>query len=137
MQVSVTIICTKGANYLLAEPQKLEQLNPKELMLYATAQCAGKTLSRILEKEKVEPKKVELCMSGKLDTAELLGQSRFGCFNIRFNIECNSIDEQQKVSHAVNLTLEKYCGNLAMLRAIAPLSHEVEIVSTQKEVYQL
>ena len=137
MKISVTTICKKGAEYHLAEPQKLEKLNPKELLLYAAIQCAGKTLSRILEKEKISPKNIELCLSGDIDTPEVQGQSRFTNFNIRFNIECCNINEQSKVSHAVNLTLDKYCGNLTMLRAIAPLSHEVVIVSTQKEVCQM
>jgi len=37
------------------------------------------------------------------------------------------------VGYAVKLTTEKYCGNLQMLRKIAPVSHEIEIVSTEVE----
>ena len=134
MKIIVKIKQTKGANFTLCEPQKLEALNPKELLLYAAAQCAGKTLHAILEKERIKPKSIEIAMSGLLDTDTLEGRSRFKSLNIRYDIECCSISEQTKVGHAVTLTTEKYCGNLAMLRHAAPLSHEVSIVSTEEEV---
>ena len=136
MKVTVKIQQTKGAEFQLCEPHHLEKLNPKELMLYAAAQCAGKTLHSILEKERITPKSIEITMSGILDTELLEGRSRFKAFDIRYDIECCSISEQSKVGHAVSLTTEKYCGNLDMLRHAAPLSHEISIVSTEEEVYQ-
>lgn len=135
MKVTVKIQHTKGAEFQLCEPHHLESLNPKELMLYAAAQCAGKTLCTILDKERITPKSIEITMSGILDTEQLEGRSRFKAFNISYDIECSSIAEQSKVGHAVTLTTDKYCGNLDMLRHAAPLSHEVSIVSTEQTVY--
>ena len=71
-------------------------------------------------------------MSGYIDTDKVEGRSVFTSFNIAYNIECAHIAEQSKVGYAVTLTTEKYCGNLTMFRMIAPVSHEVAIVSTEE-----
>ena len=72
-------------------------------------------------------------MSGELDTEKVEGRSQFVSFNIAYNIECKHIDDQSKVSHAVQLTTDKYCGGLVMCRKIAPVSHSVSIVSIEVE----
>ena len=133
MQQSITINLNDGGHFVLAKQQELNTLNPKELLLYSTALCAGMTLQRLAEKERVKLLKLEIKMSGELDTEKVEGRSKFDLFNISYNIECKHISEKSKVSHAVNLTTEKYCGGLAMLRKIAPVSHSVSIVSIEVE----
>lgn len=76
---------------------------------------------------------IEIKMAGELDTEKVEGRSQFQSFNIAYNIECKHIDEQSKVSHAVQLATDKYCGGLAMLRKIAPVSHSISIVSVEVE----
>ena len=131
MQQSISIHTADDGHFVLGEPYKLEKLNPKELLLYSTALCAGLTLKSIAEKERVKLLNVEIKMEGKLDTEKVEGRSQFLSFNISYNVECKHIDEQTKVSHAIHLTTEKYCGGLAMLRKIAPVSHSVSIVSIE------
>ena len=133
MQQSITINLNDGGHFELAKPQELNKLNPKELLLYSAALCAGMTIQRLTEKERVKLLKLEIKISGELDTEKVEGRSKFDLFNISYNIECKHISEQSKVSHAVNLTTEKYCGGLAMLRKIAPVSHSVSIVSIEVE----
>ena len=133
MHQSITIHATENGKFALAKHCELEKLNPKELLLYSTALCAGFTLQRIVEKERVKLLKLEIKMSGELDTEKVEGKSQFVSFNIAYNIECKHIDEQSKVSHAVQLTTDKYCGGLAMLRKIAPVSHSISIVSVEVE----
>ena len=133
MHQSITIHATENGKFTLAKPHDLEKLNPKELLLYSTALCAGFTLQRIVEKERVKLLKLEIKMSGELDTEKVEGKSQFISFNIAYNIECKHIDEQSKVSHAVQLTTDKYCGGLAMCRKIAPVSHSISIVSVEVE----
>ncbi len=133
MHQSITIHATENGKFALAKPHDLEKLNPKELLLYSTALCAGFTLQRIVEKERVKLLKLEIKMSGELDTEKVEGKSQFVSFNIAYNIECKHIDEQSKVSHAVQLTTDKYCGGLTMLRKIAPVSHSISIVSVEVE----
>jgi putative redox protein len=48
-----------------------------------------------------------------------------------YNVECSSEDDQAKVGRALELTHEKYCGMVQMLRRIAPVSREIAVVSTQ------
>lgn len=133
MHQSITIQAKENGKFALAKPYELDKLNPKELLLYSTALCAGFTLQRIVEKERVKLLKLEIKMSGELDTEKVEGVSKFESFNISYNIECKHIDEQSKVSHAVQLTTDKYCGGLAMCRKIAPVSHSVSIVSVEVE----
>lgn len=115
--------------------KKVEEMNPKELILYATALCASITIKGILDKEHITPKSAEIEMSGTLDTEQVMAKSIYRSFNILYRVECNTISEQSKIGRAINLTTEKYCGTLQMLRRIAPLSHEVSIVSIETEGY--
>lgn len=131
MHQSITITMGEDGKFSLAKSQELHHLNPKELLLYSTALCAGFTLHSIADKERVKLLKLEIKMSGELDTEKVEGRSQFVSFNIAYNIECKHIDDQTKVSHAVQLTTDKYCGGLAMCRKIAPVSHSVSIVSIE------
>ena len=133
MQQSITIHADDKGHLTLANHCKLEKLNPKELLLYSTALCAGMTVQSIAEKERVVLLKLEIKMSGELDTEKVEGISKFESFNIAYNIECKHIDEQSKVSHAVQLATDKYCGGLEMLRKIAPVSHSISRVSIEVE----
>ena len=133
MHQSITIHATENGKFALAKPHDLAKLNPKELLLYSTALCAGLTTLSIAEKERVKLLKLEIKMSGELDTEKVEGKSQFVSFDIAYNIECKHIDEQSKVSHAVQLATDKYCGGLAMCRKIAPVSHSISIVSVEVE----
>lgn len=133
MHQSITINLGENGKFALAKPCELENLNPKELLLYSTALCAGMTTLSIAEKERVKLLKLEIKMSGELDTEKVEGKSKFDSFNIAYNIECKHIDDQSKVSHAVQLATDKYCGGLAMLCKIAPVSHSISIVSVEVE----
>ena len=121
MRVIITIeINDKGE--VCPVTKKIDQMNPKELLLYSAAYCAALTLKGILDKEHIAP---------KLDTETVTAKSIYTAFNILYRIECSNISEHTKIGRAVNLTTEKYCGTLQMLRRIAPLSQEVSIVSTE------
>ena len=133
MHQSITIQAEDLGKFILAKSRELDKLNPKELLLYSTALCAGFTIQTIAEKEYVKLLKLEITMSGELDTEKVEGKSQFVSFDIAYNIECKHIDEQSKVSHAVRLATDKYCGGLAMLRKIAPVSHSISIVSVEVE----
>ena len=133
MHQSITFHAEENGKFALAKPHDLEKLNPKELLLYSTALCAGMTTLSIAKKERVKLQKLEIKMSGELDTEKVEGRSQFVSFDIAYNIECKHIDEQSKVSNAVRLATDKYCGGLAMLRKIAPVSHSISIVSVEVE----
>ena len=130
MRVKVTIEMDGNGAIRLAG-KSIEKLNPKELLLYSAAYCAALTLKGILDKEHILPKSTEIELSGELDTEQVMAKSLYRSFNILYRIECSHLNEQAKIGRAVNLTTEKYCGTLQMIRRIAPLSHEVSIVSTE------
>lgn len=133
MRVQITIQMDGKCKISTAE-KKIEAMNPKELLLYATGNCAALTLKGILDKEHICPKSISIEVSGELDTEEVMASSVYRAFNILYRIECGKIAEQSKVSRAVRLTTEKYCGMLQMLRRIAPVSHEISIVSVESAV---
>ena len=133
MRVKITIEMDKDGKFVPVS-KKVEEMNPKELILYAAAMCASITMKSILDKGNIVPKSAEIEMSGTLDTEEVAAKSVYRSFNILYRIECNTISEQSKIGRAINLTTEKYCGTLQMLRRIAPLSHEVSIVSIESSL---
>ena len=133
MRVKITIEMDKDGKFVPVS-KKVEEMNPKELILYAAAMCASITMKNILGKENIVPKSAEIEISGTLDTEEVAAKSVYRSFNILYRIECNTISEQSKIGRAINLTTEKYCGTLQMLRRIAPLSHEVSIVSIESSL---
>ena len=135
MRVNITIEWCHDTTFKLANGNTCDKLNPKEMLLYATAECAGITIMSILAKERIKPKSLEIEMSGKLDTEGVTAKSQYTSFSIVYNVECAHIDDQAKVSRAVNLANEGYCGTLQMMRKIAPVSHEIAIVSSETQEY--
>ena len=131
MKVKIKIEWCHDTTFRLADNQKCDSLNPKEMMLYAAAECAGITIMSILAKERVKPKSLEIKMSGELDTDTVMAKSVYHSFDIFYNAECRHIEEQSKISHAIRLANDTYCGTLQMMRKIAPISHEISIVSNE------
>ena len=104
--------------------------SPKTLLLYAAAKCVGKTALMIMDKERFRPKRFEIGISGELSDETPQSESTFKSFHVVYNIECDTEDDQAKVGRAVTLAHEKYCGMMQMLRKVAPVSHEIAVVST-------
>ncbi|MBO5820820.1 MAG: OsmC family protein [Alistipes sp.] len=125
----IVINMTPESDFMLNGGDKLEKLNPKEMLLYAAADCAGRTILGLLKEHSQEMLSMEITMEGTLSTPVLQAESRYTSFNIIYNIECHTLKDQIIISRAVNLAHDKYCGLLQMLRKIAPLSHELSIVA--------
>lgn len=119
-------------HFCLADKASADDLNPKALLLCATAKCAGLTIMAILEKRgKVKPKSMEITVEGQLNTPTLRGDSVYESFEVIYNVECHRLEDQEVVSAAVEQAQERSCGMVAMLRKIAPVSHVIEVVSTE------
>lgn len=106
-------------------------MNPKELLLYAAARCAGHTALSIMKRERMTPKSFEISFSGELSTETLEAESVFTCFHVIYNAECCSESDCVKASHALELTHDKYCGLIRMLNRIAPVTREIAVVNTE------
>lgn len=120
---------THEGNFKLSNDATLDVLNPKEMLLYAAADCAGRTILELLKEHRQDLLSMEITLEGTLSTPILQAESRYTSFNIIYNIECRTLKDQIIISRAVNLAHDKYCGMLQMLRKIAPLSHETSIVA--------
>ena len=117
-------------NFTSRRRPRCEEMNPKTLLLYAAAKCVGKTALMIMDKERLRPKRFEIGVSGELSTETSIRKRTFKSFHVVHNIECDTEDDQAKVGRAVTLVHEKYCGMMRMLRKVAPVSHEIAVVST-------
>ena len=124
-------VCLHNGRFRLPNMAKVEDLNPKALVLCATAQCAGYTIMGILQKHKITPKSLEITVQGTLNTEKLQAESRFRSFLISYNVECKSLDEQQQVSQAIYDAQESKCGLIDLIKCAAPVSYDISIVSTE------
>lgn len=126
----ITIQMNDERHFAMSDNRNLNDLNPKELLLYATAYCAGLTIVGLLKEHTSSLRLLELSIEGTLTTPTVVAESKYSHFNIIYRAECPTTKEQIIVSRAINLAHDKYCGMVQMLRRIAPLSHETSIVAT-------
>ena len=131
MVEKVTVCMNDDSQFEICGGISVDRLNPKELLLCAAAKCAGLTVLDIMNKEHVKPKKLEVAVSGNLSTDTLRAESVFTSFDVTYNAEARTSEEHVKISRAINLGHDKYCGMVKMLRTIAPVSHEIIIVTTE------
>ena len=135
MTLKITLNLIHNSHFALQADRKLEELNPKEMLLYASAACLGHTIIGLLKEHIGSLKDMELSIEGTLSTPSLVAESRFSHFHVTYRAECPRQKDQIIVSRAVNLANDKYCGMLQMLRRIAPLTHETSIVTTDETSY--
>lgn len=131
MLEKVTVCMNDDSQFEIKNGTTCDRLNPKELLLCAAAKCAAMTALGIMDKENVTPKKFEVSVEGTLSTDTLKAESVFTDFMVIYNAEARTQDEHTKISRALNLTHDKYCGMVKMLNRIAPVSHEIAIVTTE------
>lgn len=130
MTQKITLQMTPDHHFTMAEGRKLEALNPKEMLLYASLDCLAHTIKSLLKERIASLKNLELTLEGTLSTPTVVAESIYTHFNVIYRAECHDIKEQEVISRAINLANDKYCGMLQMLRKIAPLKHDTSIVAT-------
>jgi putative redox protein len=113
--------------------RNLSDYNPKELMLAAIADCAGRTALSMMEKMRLEPVAFEIDVEGTLDTGEVRAESRFTALVVTYNVTCLRFEDQDRISHALELTHDKHCGLVAMMRRVAPVDRRILIHSIEGE----
>ena len=130
MTQKITLQMTPDHHFSLSDGRNLEALNPKEMLLYASLDCLSRTITVILKERMKTLKNLELSLEGTLSTPSIVAESTYTHFHTTYRAECHTLKEQLDISHAINLAHDKYCGMLAMLRKIAPMTHETSIVTT-------
>ena len=133
MRLKITIELGDNKRFSLNDNRTLESLNPKELMLYAVAECAGLTILDILKEHSESLTMLEIGIEAALTTPTLVAESRFQHFKIHYNARCRTLKEQIVISRAINLAHDKYCGLIQMYRQISPVMHETSIVTTEEQ----
>lgn len=126
----IAIRMTPKNHFALDDGRQLEELNPKEMLLYAAADCAGRTIVSLLKEHIAHLSSLIITLEGTLSTPTLAAESCYTNFHIVYRAECRMLKDQTIISRAINLTHDTYCGLLLMLRKIAPISHETSIVTT-------
>lgn len=125
----ITLQMNGERHFVMTDNRTIESLNPKELLLYATADCAGQTILSLLKEHTSSLVMLEITVEGTLTTPTVVAESKYAHFNVIYRAECFTMKDQIVISRAINLAHDKYCGMVQMLRRIAPLSHDTSIVT--------
>jgi putative redox protein len=97
--------------------------SPKAALLSALASCTGIDVVLILGKMKVDFTSLEIAV----DAEQTEEHPRvFKSFNMAYRVGTDKANEE-KVSKAVHLSYEKYCGISAMLQKHAPINISIHI----------
>lgn len=94
-------------------------LRPKALMLSALAGCSGLDVASMIKKMRLEVSDFDIETEGFLTETE---PAVYNKVIVTYNFYGNNLNKE-KLSRAVDLSVEKYCGVLHMFRSFA----EVEI----------
>lgn len=130
---SIKLEMTSDNRFLPAGGRNLTDYNPKELMLVAMGDCAGRTVLSIMEKMRLEPVAFEVEVEGTIDTDKVQAETRFTAFVVTYNVTCLRFEDHDHVSRAIELAHDKHCGVVAMMRRIAPVDRRTLIHSIEVE----
>lgn len=124
----VTLRLSGDGRLLPAAGAGCGELNPKALMLYAGALCAGHTVLKIMKQGRIAPKRLEITLEGEMTTDTVQAETVFRSFRALYSVECADDRERIKAGRAVKLGQERYCGMMNMLRKIGPVTYETVFV---------
>jgi len=98
-----------------------EGLSPKALMLSSLAGCSGLDVVSILEKMKVKIDDFRIDTYGELTDEH---PKYYHTVSVEYHFYGKDLDEK-KIKKAVDLSIEKYCGVMAMFRKFANVKTSV------------
>jgi len=110
-------------NHLKLDGKRERGISPKAVLLSGLAACAGIDVVEILQKMRVHFDSLEI------DTEATMTEGIpkiFSHIEVVFKIKTNKIN-RNKVTKAIELSLEKYCGVATMLRKNSPISYTLVI----------
>lgn len=98
---------------------------PKQLLLSAAAGCVGMELIAILDKMRIGIDALDINISASLSESI---PKIYKEVHLDFLVKC-SVEDRAKFEKAIALTLEKYCGVIAMFRNFASVTHNIQYVN--------
>lgn len=96
---------------------------PKPLLMASLAGCTGMDVISILKKMKVEVTGLELKVEGQLTDEH---PKQFTAMHLIYEFTGKSLP-LEKIKHAIELSLDKYCGVYATLKKAIDISYEIKI----------
>lgn len=99
-------------------------VRPKPLMLVALAGCSGMDVVNLLKKMRIDFKKIEIKAEGTLtDTVPAV----YSAMHLTYIITGTALP-MSKITKAVDLSYEKYCGVATMYKQFLPVTYEIKII---------
>jgi putative redox protein len=98
-------------------------LSPVELLLVAAATCAGSDVVLILQKQRVDLRRLDIDVLGTRRPTE---PRRYTAIHFRFTVAGAGADET-KVRRAIDLSLQKYCSVVATLAPDTAIDYDVAL----------
>lgn len=99
-------------------------VRPKPLMLVALAGCSGMDVVNLLKKMRVDYKKIEIKAEGTLtDTVPAV----YSAIHLIYIVTGTALP-MSKITKAVALSYEKYCGVATMYKQFLPVTYEIKII---------
>ncbi|MCX8000846.1 MAG: OsmC family protein [Leptospiraceae bacterium] len=96
---------------------------PMELLLMSLAGCSGIDVLSILKKQRQTVTNFEVEVDGERETGKLA--NLFVKINVHY--KCSGEVSEEKLKHAIELSLEKYCSVAKTLEKTAQITYSYEI----------
>jgi putative redox protein len=97
---------------------------PMELLLMSAGSCSAIDVILILRKQKQDLKDLQITIEGEREKGKHV--SVFTTINLHFRLTGRL--STLKVERALNLSMEKYCSAVTMLRKTAEITYSYEII---------
>ena len=100
-------------------------MSPKQMLLASLCGCSGMDVVEIMHKMRVRFTQLQIVAEAEqTDTHPKV----FKYIKMTYKSDIES-DDIEKLSKAINLSHEKYCGISAMLKKHCDISHSIEIIT--------
>jgi uncharacterized OsmC-like protein len=103
----------------------IEDISPKQMLVYALGACAGKTAVALFAKMRLTVDNLVIEAVGEFDDEVYTHMSWYSRFKLVMRADNVAENEVAKVVHALQRTEEKYCIVSLMLSKIAPVESQI------------
>ncbi|MBW6491344.1 MAG: OsmC family protein [Lentimicrobium sp.] len=97
---------------------------PKALMLASLAGCTGMDVISILKKMRVEPKTFNIRIEAEMTEEH---PKHYSSMHLIYEFTGDNLDED-KLTKAIELSQDRYCGVSAVYKKTMPVTYEVRIL---------
>ncbi len=106
-----------------ADNGEVKGFGPKALMLSSLAGCSGLDVDSLLTKMRAEVEDFNIVVTGELTTEH---PKFYNKVKVDYHFYGSDLKED-KITKAVNLSIDKYCGVMEMFRQFAEVTTEIHL----------